>query len=218
MEDWIWIIFVVLGFGIWLVVTVFRKAEEERQRNQQQQRPRPNRGGRPTTDLDRFLEEARRRRGDGGAAGPARPPDLPWARPATTPPRRPAAPAGARRNGRAAFTPSVRRPATEPRPLVPSADRTLPPPKPALAPVILEIVPDDVPVTAELVVTPAERQAPPAPGTPLTQAAGILGRSSKPVSPFLKQLPGMLRQPQSTAMAFVLVEIFGPPVSKKGMK
>ena len=33
MEDWIWIIFALIGFGIWIIVTVFRKAEEERQRN-----------------------------------------------------------------------------------------------------------------------------------------------------------------------------------------
>ncbi len=81
---------------------------------------------------------------------------------------------------------------------------------------ILEIVPDDEPVTAALAGPPAVQQTPLPQGTPLTQVAGVLGRSSKPVSPFLKQLPGMLRQPQSTAMAFVLVEIFGPPVSKKG--
>ena len=132
MEDYIWIIFVIIGFGVWLVVTVFRKAEEERQRTQQQQRPRPDRGGRPTTDLERFLEEARRRGERGAAPPPARSPRFAVGTAVAPPPRRPPA----RRSRRTPaerprdFPPVGRRPATEPRPSVPSAARN-PPPKPA---------------------------------------------------------------------------------------
>ncbi len=218
MEDWVWIIFVVISFGVWLVVTVFKKAEEERQRNLQKQQPRPGGGRRPTTDLDRFLEEARRRRGDTGAALPLdRPRDMPWAKPvqsqppAAAPPRRPVAtPPQVQRPARPpAFQPSVRRSASEQRPRTPMI--AAPPPKPALAPVVLEIVEEEL-VTAPIAAQPTSAQV------PLTQVAGVLGaRETRTISPFLKQLQGMVGRPQSTATAFVLVEIFGPPVSRKWM-
>ncbi len=70
----VWIVFVIIGFGIWILVTLFRKAEEERQRNLQ--RP-PGGARRPVTDLDRFLEEARRRKEGQGRA----PAEAPWAQP-----------------------------------------------------------------------------------------------------------------------------------------
>ena len=95
---------------------------------------------------------------------------------------------------------------------------TPPPPKPSLAPVVLELVPDDEPVTAQLVEQPAASQTPP-PQAPLTQVAGVLGaRETRTLSPTVKQLQGMLGRPQSMAAAFMLVEIFGPPVSRKWMK
>ena len=112
-----WVIFIVVGVGVWILVTVFRKAEEERQKNL------PRQGGargpvrRSGTDLDRFLDEARRRRDAGERPQPA--PNAPWAVPVAKPaPRRsrdiqrPPAP---RRAGEApaAFVPSVRRSASE---------------------------------------------------------------------------------------------------------
>src|SRR5947209_4681140 len=59
---WEILIIPLIAVGVWLLGTIFRGVEEERQKA----RPRrPGEGGpmrRPVTDLDRFLEEARRRR------------------------------------------------------------------------------------------------------------------------------------------------------------
>src|SRR5437763_6378305 len=62
-----WEIFLIplIAMGVWLLGTIFRNAEEERAR---MARRLPGDGGlrvpqrRPVTDLDRFLEEARKRR------------------------------------------------------------------------------------------------------------------------------------------------------------
>ena len=211
----VWIVFSIIGFGIWILVTLFRKAEEERQRNLQ----RPPGGGvrRPVTDLDRFLEEARRRK-----EGQGRPPaDAPWAQPVGRAPRpvgeaRPAAPRPPERPRE--FVPSVRRSASEQRPQVPMARPTVTQPgrrsaeaPPSSAPVILELVEE---VVTPAIGLPADRQAPPPPAAPL---GGVLARPANNLSPVLANLPILLKQPQTIAAVFALREIFGPPLCRHYM-
>ena len=93
-----WVIFIVVGVGVWILVTVFRKAEEERQKNLPRQGGDGARGPvrRSGTDLDRFLDEARRRRDAGERRslppmlrGPCPSPSLHPGGPATSSVRRP---------------------------------------------------------------------------------------------------------------------------------
>jgi hypothetical protein len=217
-----WVIFIVVGIGVFILVTVFRKAEEERQKNL----PRPggdanrNAARRPTTDLDRFLEEARRRRD--ASDRPAAAPDAPWAVPVQKPARRarevqrapavrrPEAPQRSKEQG-PAFVPSVRRSASEHRPEMAPArpPLTAPPFKPILAPVVLEIVPDDEPTPA-IGLTSGMQTAPP----PLA-LGGVLSRPASTVPPVLKVLPGLLRDPKMVGAVFALREIFGPPLCRR---
>lgn len=210
----VWIVFSIIGFGIWILVTLFRKAEEERQRNQQ----RPPGGGvrRPVTDLDRFLEEARRRKEGQGRA----PAEAPWAQPVGRAQRpvgeaRPAAPRPSERPRE--FVPSVRRSASEQRPQVFMARPTVTQPgrqpteTPPSAPVILEIVEEEA---APALGLPTSRQAPPPPTAPL---GGVLARPANNLSPVLANLPILLKQPQTVAAVFALREIFGPPLCRHYM-
>src|SRR5947209_18888250 len=116
-----WEIFLIplIAMGVWLLGTIFRNAEEERAR--MARRP-PGDGGvrvpqrRPVTDLDRFLEEARRRReaGDKGRS-PAPPPEV-----VVVPPQRVTRPAPAQEQ-----RPQREAPRRPPRPVPTSA-----PPRP----------------------------------------------------------------------------------------
>ena len=209
----VWLVFTIIGFGIWILVTLFRKAEEERQRNLR--RP-PGGVRRPVTDLDRFLEEARRRK-EGQARAPA---DAPWAQPVGRQPRparegRPAAPRPPERPGE--FVPSVRRSASEQRPQVPIARPTVTPSgqrfaeAPPAAPVILELVEE---VATPALGLPSVAQAPPPPAAPL---GGVLARPANNLSPVLANLPILLKQPQTIAAVFALREIFGPPLCRNYM-
>jgi hypothetical protein len=216
--DWPWIIFTIVGVGVWILVSVFRKAEEERQRNLPRPAARgPNRGSgqRPMSDLDRFLEEARRRRDQGQR--PAQTIEIPQALPvnrAPRPPRETRRPTAARPpQRRAEFVPSVRRSVSERRPEnIPTATAAPTPPKPIPAAVVLEVVSEDE--QARLSGLPSVIQALPAPVSPL---GGVLAHRVRPISPVVANLPALLRNPQTTAAAFVLREIFGPPVCRRFM-
>jgi hypothetical protein len=215
--DWPWIIFTLVGVGVWILVSVFRKAEEERQRNLPRPMARgPNRGPgqRPMTDLDRFLEEARRRRDQGQR--PAQTIEIAEAvpvkrapRPPREPRRQPAAPRPPER--RSDYVPSVRRSASERRP-EPLPNPLVAPPKPLPEAILVEVVSEDE--KARLSGLPAVIQALPAPVSPL---GGVLAHRAHRVSPVAAQLPALLRNPQATAAAFVLREIFGPPVCRRFM-
>jgi hypothetical protein len=216
--DWPWIIFTIVGVGVWILVSVFRKAEEERQRNLPRPMPRgPNRGPgqRPMTDLDRFLEEARRRRDQGQR--PAQTIEIPQALPvnrAPRPPREPRRQPAASRppERRSEYAPTVRRSASERRPeTIPAPPVGPAKPVPAEA-VLVEVVSEDE--KARLSGLPAVIQALPPPVAPL---GGVLAHRVRRVSPVVAQLPALLRNPQTTAAAFVLREIFGPPVCRHFM-
>jgi hypothetical protein len=215
--DWPWIIFTMVGVGVWILVSVFRKAEEERQRNLPRPAPRgPNRGPgqRPMTDLDRFLEEARRRRDQGQR--PAQTIEIPQALPVNRAPRSPREtrrPAAARPPARRAeFVPSVRRSVSERRPEnIPTVTAAPTPPKPSHL-VEVEVVSQDE--QGRLSGLPSVIQALPTPVSPL---GGVLAHRVRPISPVVAHLPALLRNPQTTAAAFVLREIFGPPVCRRFM-
>jgi hypothetical protein len=216
--DWPWIIFTIVGVGVWILVSVFRKAEEERQRNLPRPAARgPSRGPgqRPMSDLDRFLDEARRRRDQGQR--PAQTIEVPQAIPvnrAPRPPREPRRqPAAARSpERRPAFIPSVRRSASERRTEnTPTAIAALPIPS-AVVVEAVEVVSQDE--QARLSGLPTVIQALPSPVSPL---GGVLAHRVHRVSPVVAQLPALLRNPQTTAAAFVLREIFGQPVCRRFM-
>jgi hypothetical protein len=218
-----WVIFIVVGVGVWILVTVFRKAEEERLKNL----PRPGAadrgpGRRPATDLDRFLEESRRRR-EAGERPPAAP-DAPWALTVEKPParrrpregQRPSAaqrPQAPQRPGEPspAFVPSVRRSTSERRPeMAPARAPLSPAPSPiSLAPVILERLPDGE-ATPAIGLPPEMQTAPP----PLA-LGGVLARPTSTVSPVLKLLPGLLGDPQTVGAVFAMREIFGAPLCRR---
>ncbi len=210
--DWPWIIFTIVGVGVWILVSVFRKAEEERLRKL----PRPvarGPGQRPLTDLDRFLGVARRRRDQGQR--PAQTIEIPQALPVNRPPRpprqprrQPAAPPPPER--RSDYVPTVRRSASERRPETLPAQPAAPLPIPEA--VVVEVISEDE--KARLSGLPAVIRALPAPVSPL---GGVVAHRAHRVSPVAAQLPALLRNPQATAAAFVLREIFGPPVCRRFM-
>ena len=184
-------------------MSVFRKAEEERLRNLPRPAARnPNRGPgqRPMTDLDRFLEEARRRRDQGQR--PAQTIEIAQAVPVKRPPRplreprrQPATRSPERRSD---YVPTVRRSASERRTET-SLAPLIAPPQPIVEAVLVEAISEDE--KARLSGLPAVIQAPVPPVAPL---GGVLVHRARRVSPIAAQLPALLRNPQTTAAAFVL--------------
>src|SRR5262249_53877723 len=63
---WEVLIIPLIAIGVWVLSTIFKSVEDERQKERLRRGPGSQGGGprprRPVTDLDRFLEEARRRR------------------------------------------------------------------------------------------------------------------------------------------------------------
>jgi hypothetical protein len=77
---------------------------------------------------------------------------------------------------------------------------------------LVEVVSEDE--KTRLSGLPTVIQALPPPVAPL---GGVLAHRVRRVSPVAAQLPALLRNPQATAAAFVLREIFGPPVCRRFM-
>jgi hypothetical protein len=219
---WEVLIVPLIALGVWILGTLFRNEEDERAR----QRRRGNLEGgvrvpprRPVTDLDRFLEEARRRReaaerGRGGsppAAATEAPPR------ATRPPWSPERPAreGPRRPRPSPPTAPPRRPAAEvpvaipvPRPAAPQ------PAAPAQAEVVRVVRVEAAPVAAMPTAESVRRAdspppAPPAPPQP-TPATPHPSRGQA-MTPILTQVVALLRSPQAAGTALVLREIFDQP-------
>jgi hypothetical protein len=211
----------LVPLGVWILSSVF-KSDDERPGSRQGNGSRPGAQRRPVTDLERFLEEARRRR---EMADRRQQPEG-EARPAPS---------------REARTPAIseRRPA-----------RTVPPPQPRRRqvegpaprtnrpPVLLEAVPDNStvvltpridppglesrrvettrPMAAELprampVPLPVPVVAAPPPPPPAPAVPGA--RTAPP--PALAQLMELLRSPRSAATAIVLREVFNQPLCRR---
>ena len=196
---WEILIIPLIALGVWILGTVF-KGEEERARGQGR-RPGPGEGRprRPVTDLDRFLEEARRRR-----EGEKRP----------VPEQRPPA-----RSVIARPSPVVvaDRPLRVPRP-APAPPREMPQPTrraEQLPPVIPMVLPAEPapPLEATLVV-PRPEPTPVGQVTAGAPAAPSPSRSHGP-SPVLQQVWNLLNKPQTPGTAFVLREIFDRPLCKR---
>jgi hypothetical protein len=183
---WEILIIPLIALGVWILGTLF-KGEDERNKKTGRRpggslgRPAPQR---PVTDLDRFLEEARRRREAEERQRPAPPPPRPTvsrpplrerpSRPRAVTPR-PAPPV--LRVTDEAITVPVARPVME----MPVAETPLPVPRQAI-----------------------EAPPPPPPATPATV-------TERRPSPILQQVRMLLSKPQTAGTAFVLREIFDRP-------
>jgi hypothetical protein len=212
--------------ALWVLQYIFRAPEEPPARPQQpqQNRPRPVVGPRPqpqppprprrqVTDLDRFLEETRKRKqAEEGSpilleVAPDQPP-------------RDRAEAVERERKRAAARPTPPRPAPErrpprPQPVSPPPRRPVSPPPEAPRPVVMEVIPLPEPA-AEQPRQPTSRAEYQQPGAvqfkvpPKTEARGEVPR------PVLADLARMLRTRQGLVAAVVLREILAPPLSQRG--
>jgi hypothetical protein len=160
MPHWELLLIPLIALGVWILSTIFRSVEDEREKNrprrsgEQGNRPRPTASRRPVTDLDRFLEDARRRR-----EGPPR----------RAPEPRPA--------------PRVERPVSRPVPTLEALPAAVPTPRSvpevwrAPVPQVLPVAPPPLPLPEiPLAVPPPAGAARPArPVSPfLTQLAGLL--------------------------------------------
>jgi hypothetical protein len=226
MQHWEILIIPLIAVGVWILGSIFKGVEEERQKDRLRRPggdggmgPRPRR---PVTDLDRFLEEARRRR---QAAGERRPEPTPEVRerapesprPTVLPARpvptrterpRPAAPVKQ--------TPAPRRVDDAPLPASPRR-QTPPSPIPEVRPVpVTVVVPVETRAEAEakaLTALPAVKVTPAAP-TPATPVMASEKRRRE-VTPVMAQVVQLLRNPRNVATAFVLREIFDEPMCKR---
>jgi len=200
--NWEVLIVPLIALAVWILSTIFRSVEEQRQAN------RPEPGGpprRPMTELERFLDEARRRRGatenpevSQASAGPAIEaplPAIPLAMP-VRPEERPS-------------TEGLLRKERKPRPRqMPVAS---PPPRrseePIVAPPAMRMPEPSPPAT----VTPA----PPVvrPGKEPAAPAGV--RPGARLSPLVARLKGSLKDRESLRVAFLLGEVLGPPLCQR---
>ena len=185
---WEILIIPLIALGVWILGTLFKPGEDDKM-TKGVRRPGgvPGRGSvrRPVTDLDRFLEEARRRREV-------------EERPKPPAPAAPARPTTAR-------APQRRAPLREAPPIAPPVVRRaeVPIPIPVARPVAQ-------PARAEpvLVVAPTRDAPPPSPPAPTTT------RPTQP-SPIVQQVRSLLSKPQTAGTAFVLREIFDRPLSMR---
>ncbi len=192
--DWKVILIGLIPLAVWILSTIFRGIEEEEQvppraRDPQGRLPRGSR--RPQTELERFLEEARRRR----EAAPPRQveaslPTLPISEPVSPPPPPPPPP----------LPPAPRAPSatvadSSPAPRTPSK-RT------------------NKPRQSEPAVDPAPRSTSTRPEKSVEVTIAPAPSLSKPKPPeALQRILNMLRDKESVKAALVLREIFDRPLS-----
>lgn len=191
--NWEILIFPLIALGVWILSTIFRGVEEQREKNRP---PRPREEGasvkvprRPVSELDRFLDEARRRREAAQQrqqqTAPVLVEPIPEAIPLPRPAPKPApAPAPASPLPR-----KIERPALQPT----EPPRRAPEPAPA------------VPVVQTLAQSQASTHSP-VPGTTV---------QARKLSPVLARLMPLLKDRPSLGTAFVLNEIFGRPRCEK---
>jgi hypothetical protein len=204
---WELILIVLVPLGVWILSNVFRGDDDRAGNKPQNARPAAA-SRRPVSDLDRFLEEARRRR----EAGERRPP--PEASPPPRPEPRPVPP---RETRPARSTASASR-----RPVQTASTR------PNRPPVLLEPVPDasssmPSPARLEMVGMEPARVDSSLPQTHLPMAVALVAAPAAPrisadranTSPTLTRLTELLRGPEAAGMAFALRAVFDPPLSRR---
>ncbi|HEY7315255.1 MAG TPA: hypothetical protein VH643_38335 [Gemmataceae bacterium] len=186
---WEILIIPLIALGVWILGTLFKGGEDERLKRGAR-RPGDLSGRtpprRPVTDLDRFLEEARQRR------------EAEERRQAPPPP--PIRTAIARSPLRERPSQSREAPATRP---APTAIR-----KPEVPVAIPVARPVSKPPVAEPILLESADEAAPPPSTPPTT------RVARP-SPIVQQVRSLLSKPQTAGTAFVLREIFSPPLCRR---
>jgi hypothetical protein len=194
------ILILLVPLGVWILSSIF-KSEDDRPGNRGAPGSRPPVQRRPVTDLERFLEEARRRR---EAAG-GRP------QPSVEAPQRPAP----QRERRPAPIMEQRQPRAQQQPRRRQVES--PAPRTNRPPVLLEAVPEVQPVVRAEAVrvdvavpasVPAALQVaePVAPPRPTARAS---------TSPALRHLAALLRSPQAAGTAIVLREVFDQPLCRR---
>lgn len=224
-----WEVFIIplIALGVWILGTIFRNAEEERQKLGALRLPGGGRGPtrRPMTDLDKFLEDARRRREQLEKREPPerkeRPPqDRPPApktqrrREVPSPERRPPRP-------REVVTVPVAQPVAKPPRTMPeemervpvtASFPTPPPPVPVPPPAPVVVAPARVvpePVVVQVVPTPVALKE-----VVVATAAPAIPHD-RPAATSRAQIVNLLRNPSTRAAAFVLSEVLGPPLCRR---
>jgi hypothetical protein len=187
MVQWEVLVVLVIALGVWIVSTLF-KTDETPKGQQQPRRP----GGGPGYSsssrppvTDLNQFLADARRRREDGEGRRMPAPAPQPRPA---PRAVAQPARSRPPG-----------------TQPSRQR----PKPSPVPVPVQVLPDPEPAAlaaqaAAEALAPARPTAPPPPA-----------KAKQEPSPIIKQVLGLLREPQSAGTAFVLREVLDAPLSRR---
>jgi hypothetical protein len=189
---WEILIIPLIALGVWILGTIF-KGEEERARGPNRPRgPGEGRTRRPVTDLDRFLEEARRRRD-----GEKRPPRTAVARPAPVIPEAQSVRVPRPPKAREVSLPEPTRRAEQPATIIPFVlpVESPPPVEPSPAPSL-------EPTTTVKHVTA---------GAP----AALSPSRQQGASPILQQVRSLLNKPQTAGTAFVLREIFDRPLCQR---
>jgi hypothetical protein len=189
---WEILIIPLIALGVWILGTLFKSEDEKTKTGVR----RPGNAAmpparRPVTNLDQFLDDARRRReAQARAKTPLAPPPRPAPRPA------------------------LREPPSRPVPPPPPSPRRVAPPPP---PPRREAVPAAVPAArTEAVVDVVEvvSEASPAPTPPAAAAEPTAARSAQS-SPIAQQVRSLLAQPQTAATALALREIFDRPLCQR---
>lgn len=227
--NWEVLIIPLIALGVWIIGTVFGKTDEPTLRRPARRRPEGQRSTGPATaDLDRFLEEARRKR----EGKPSQPEPIPVAelvpQPRPIPPRpEPIRP-----------TPTAERQPPKPREISQGLAQTRreqqrreeqrrddqrreeqrrEQPRPeqrreqmrpeSAAPKSAARLPEPIQVveTVQAVATPA---TPPK----VAAVATVNTTAYQPVSPIIAQVVTLLKKPQNAAAAFVLREILDKPL------
>jgi hypothetical protein len=183
---WEILIIPLIALGVWILGTLF-KGEEDKTKKGVRRSANAGGGRRPVTDLDRFLEEARRRReSEDRQLVPAPPPP---------PPVR---------------APIARAPLREP----PALPRQTPPR--VAAPVVRrQDVPVAVPVAGPVSSTTSAAPVVASPGFQAPAPPAPVTTRDTRLSPIPQQVRSLLSKPQTAGTAFILREIFDRPLCKR---
>jgi hypothetical protein len=184
---WEILIIPLIALGVWILGTLFKTGEDDKmKRGVRRPGSVAGRGPsrRPVTDLDRFLEEARRRREQ--EERPKPPPAPPPARASVARPPLRERPTRPRETPPRVAAPVIR---------APEAPVALPVARPIEQPAFVE------PVVAATPPRDVPSSSTPAPAT-----------RPVPTSPILQQVRSLLSKPQTAGTAFVLREIFDRPL------